>query len=273
MTLKMTRGASTAQLKLTVKSWAFPQRPPGRPAGPMPQHTPSAGIHAPATHLQRNHSVATPAGNALLPSAGYSPIAVLGKRAMDITLASLLLLCLSVPLLILALLVKLTSDGPVFYLQERVGQHGRSFRMYKFRSMKVNADAELMALLQAQGTDKTPFFKVQKDPRLTSIGRFLRRYSLDELPQLLNVLGGSMSLVGPRPQRPHEVALYDERARRRLLVPPGMSGLWQVSGRSSLGYEESLQLDLRYVDTWSLLMDIVILLRTFKAVFACTGAL
>jgi len=198
---------------------------------------------------------------------------MLGKRAMDICFALLLLILLSLPLLMLALLVKLTSEGPVFYLQERVGQHGHPFRMYKFRSMKLNADAELMALLQAQGTDKTPFFKVHKDPRLTSIGGFLRRYSLDELPQLLNVLAGSMSLVGPRPQRPHEVALYDDHARRRLTVPPGMSGLWQVSGRSSLSWEESLQLDLRYVDNWSLLVDILILLRTFKAVFACTGAL
>lgn len=206
-------------------------------------------------------------------SPSYSRSAILAKRFMDIALASLLIICLSVLLLVLALVVKATSAGPVFFVQERVGQHGRTFRMYKFRSMKLNADAELAALLQAQGTANTPFFKVQKDPRLTRIGGFLRRYSLDELPQLLNVVAGSMSLVGPRPQRAGEVALYNEHAQRRLLVPPGMSGLWQVSGRSNLSWEESLHLDLHYIDNWSLVADLAILLRTFRAVFACTGAI
>lgn len=209
----------------------------------------------------------------LTPTAKSRTAALVTKRVMDIGLASLLIIGLSAVILGLALLIKLTSPGPVVYVQERVGQNGRRFRMYKFRSMKLDADAELAALLQAQGTANTPFFKVDKDPRLTRIGGFLRRYSLDELPQLFNVVAGSMSLVGPRPQRISEVSLYDEHTRsRRLSVPPGMTGLWQVSGRSNLSWKESLHLDLHYVDNWSLVADWLILLRTFKAVIACTGA-
>jgi lipopolysaccharide/colanic/teichoic acid biosynthesis glycosyltransferase len=231
---------------------------------------------AATARLERSHvverltSTAQPAIRAA--SGNYGRTAIAAKRAMDTILGLLLILGLSALFVVLALLVKITSPGPIFYVQERVGQHGRLFRMYKFRSMKVNADAELAELLHAQGTANKPLFKVDKDPRLTSIGGFLRRYSLDELPQLINVLVGNMSLVGPRPQRPGEVALYDERARRRLLVPPGMTGLWQVSGRSNLSWKESLHLDIHYVDNWSLVADWVILFRTFRAVFACTGA-
>jgi lipopolysaccharide/colanic/teichoic acid biosynthesis glycosyltransferase len=173
---------------------------------------------------------------------------------------------------LLALLVKLTDGGPIFYKQERVGLRGTTFKMLKFRSMQVNADIELNKLLSAQGTAGTPLFKIENDPRITPLGRVLRKYSLDELPQLLNVLGGSMSLVGPRPQREGEVALYDDAAHRRLYVSPGMSGLWQVSGRSNLSWDESIRLDLYYVENWSLMGDIVILFKTFKAVFASTGA-
>lgn len=194
------------------------------------------------------------------------------KRTFDIFVASFLVLCLSPVFLVVSLLVRFTSDGPVFYRQERVGLRGTSFRMLKFRSMRVNADAELRELLQMQGTSETPLFKVDNDPRITPIGRVLRKYSLDELPQLLNVIGGSMSLVGPRPQREGEVALYDDAAHRRLYVSPGMSGLWQVSGRSNLSWEESIRLDLYYVENWSLMGDVVILFKTFKAVFASTGA-
>ncbi|XAS71263.1 sugar transferase [Micrococcaceae bacterium Sec5.1] len=194
------------------------------------------------------------------------------KRTFDIAIASILVLLLSPLLLILGLLVKLTSEGPVFYRQERVGLRGSSFYMLKFRSMKVNADDELLRLLDAQGSAGKPLFKIENDPRITSVGRVLRKYSLDELPQLLNVIGGSMSLVGPRPQRDGEVALYDDAAHRRLYVSPGMSGLWQVSGRSNLTWEESIRLDLYYVENWSLMGDVVILFRTFRAVFASTGA-
>lgn len=194
------------------------------------------------------------------------------KRTFDIAIAGSLVVILSPLFLLIALLVKATSSGPVFYRQTRVGLRGSTFDMLKFRSMRPNADAELAALLEAQGSADKPLFKVENDPRITPVGRILRKYSLDELPQLINVLGGSMSLVGPRPQRDGEVALYDDAAHRRLYVSPGMSGLWQVSGRSNLSWEESIRLDLYYVENWSLMGDVVILFRTFKAVFASTGA-
>ncbi|WP_066294558.1 sugar transferase [Arthrobacter sp. B6] len=194
------------------------------------------------------------------------------KRAFDIAVSSLLLVLLSPAFAILAMLVKLTDPGPVFYRQERIGLRGSTFNMLKFRSMRVNADTELQKLLEAQGSANSPLFKVENDPRITPLGQILRKFSLDELPQLLNVLGGSMSLVGPRPQRAGEVALYDDIAHRRLYVSPGMSGLWQVSGRSNLTWEESIRLDLYYVENWSLMGDLVILFKTFKAVFASTGA-
>lgn len=194
------------------------------------------------------------------------------KRAFDLALGGLLVACLAPVFMVLAILVRITDSGPVFYRQERIGLRGTTFQMLKFRSMRVNADAELHALLKSQGSSDTPLFKVDNDPRITSLGRVLRKYSLDELPQLLNVLQGSMSLVGPRPQRESEVALYDDAAHRRLYVSPGMSGLWQVSGRSNLTWEESIRLDLYYVENWSLMGDVVILFKTFKAVFASTGA-
>lgn len=194
------------------------------------------------------------------------------KRAFDIVGAGILIVSLSPVFLVLALLVRTTSPGPIFYEQERIGLRGTTFKMLKFRSMRVDADTELLDLLQAQGSADTPLFKVTNDPRVTRIGRILRKYSLDELPQLFNVLNGSMSLVGPRPQREPEVALYDDAAHRRLYVSPGMSGLWQVSGRSNLTWEESIRLDLYYVENWSLMGDVLILFKTFKAVFASTGA-
>ncbi|GAT85537.1 polyprenyl glycosylphosphotransferase [Paenarthrobacter nicotinovorans] len=194
------------------------------------------------------------------------------KRAFDLIFAGALTLLLLPLFLVLAVLVKMTSRGPIFYSQERIGLRGTTFKMLKFRSMKVNADAELQMLLAAQGTADKPLFKIERDPRITPVGRVLRKFSLDELPQLLNVLAGSMSLVGPRPQREGEVALYDDAAYRRLYVSPGMSGLWQVSGRSNLSWEESIRLDLYYVENWSLMGDVVILFKTFRAVFASTGA-
>jgi exopolysaccharide biosynthesis polyprenyl glycosylphosphotransferase len=195
------------------------------------------------------------------------------KRTFDITIAALLVLALSPIFILLALLIKFTSGSPVLYRQERIGLRGTTFAMLKFRSMKTGADAELAQLLSDQGTNGVPLFKIENDPRITPIGRILRKYSLDELPQLFNVLGGSMSLVGPRPQRQGEVALYDDDAHRRLYVSPGMSGLWQVSGRSNLSWGESIRLDLYYVENWSLMGDIVILFKTFKAVFGSNGAI
>ncbi|MEC5151158.1 sugar transferase [Cryobacterium sp. GrIS_2_6] len=203
----------------------------------------------------------------------YDGLKNFAKRSLDIV-GSITLLALFSPLLIgIAALVSLTSVGPVIFRQERVGLNGEPFRMLKFRSMTVNADAQLVALLKAQGTIDQPLFKVANDPRFTKIGGFLRRYSLDELLQLFNVVKGDMSLVGPRPQRGGEVALYDSAATRRLFVKPGMSGLWQVSGRSNLSWEDSLRLDLYYVENWSFTGDIVILWRTFKAVFSSDGAI
>lgn len=196
----------------------------------------------------------------------YTRRQVILKRTVDIAGSGLLLLLLSPVFLTIALLVKLGSKGPVFYGQERIGLNGAPFTMLKFRSMIVDADDQLADLLAQQGTSDKPLFKVENDPRITPIGRILRKHSLDEFPQLVNVFLGSMSLVGPRPQREGEVALYDDAARRRLIVKPGMSGLWQVSGRSALSWEDAIRLDLYYVENWSLTGDISILLRTFKAV-------
>ncbi|MCD2187842.1 sugar transferase [Actinomycetospora soli] len=192
------------------------------------------------------------------------------KAGIDRVGAAFLLLLLAPVLLTIAALVK-RDGGPVFYRQERVGLNGRHFRMVKFRSMVVNADqqvGELAATNEAAG----PLFKMKRDPRITAVGSTLRRLSLDELPQLFNVLGGSMSLVGPRPPLSREVAKYETDARRKLLVRPGMTGLWQVSGRSDLTWEESVRLDLRYVENWSPALDINILWKTVGAVTRGRGA-
>lgn len=194
------------------------------------------------------------------------------KRAFDLVFAAGLLVVLAPLFIVTAVLIRLTSRGAVFYGQERIGLSGEPFTMLKFRSMVTDADAHLAELLAAQGTGGTPLFKVKDDPRITPVGRVLRRYSIDELPQLLNVLKGDMSLVGPRPQRDGEVRLYDSKAGRRLVVKPGMSGLWQVSGRSNLSWEDSIRLDLFYVENWSITNDIIILLRTARAVFGADGA-
>ena len=191
------------------------------------------------------------------------------KRSLDIVASALGLLLLAPLLLPVALLVK-KDGGPVFFYQERVGFRGETFRMVKFRSMVVDAEARKAELMdQNEGAG---LFKMVDDPRITPVGRFIRKYSIDELPQLWNVLVGDMSLVGPRPPLPSEVAQYEQDAYRRLLVKPGITGLWQVSGRSNLSWEESIRLDLYYVENWSLVGDVVILLRTVRAVFAKDGA-
>ncbi|MEQ3549094.1 sugar transferase [Pseudonocardia nematodicida] len=193
------------------------------------------------------------------------------KHSADKLVASLILLLTAPVFVAIALAVKLSDRGPVFFAQERVGTNGRTFRMLKFRSMVVDAEARLAEL--ARSNDGAgPLFKMRRDPRVTAVGEVLRKYSLDELPQLLNVLSGSMSLVGPRPPLPREVATYAVDARRRLLVRPGMTGLWQVSGRSALSWEESIRLDLRYVENWSVALDLLILWKTFGAVVRSRGA-
>jgi len=190
------------------------------------------------------------------------------KRSFDLVAAVTIAIVISPVLLIVAIAVSWTSAGPILYKSERIGLNGKPFRMLKFRSMRVGADKELKALLEAQGTSEKPLFKVKDDPRITPVGRFLRKYSLDELPQVFNVIGGSMSLVGPRPQIAAEVALYSEAAKRRLLTRPGITGLWQVSGRSTLDWDAAVRLDLYYVENWSLAGDIAILLKTARAVLA-----
>jgi len=193
------------------------------------------------------------------------------KGGLDRAVAALALVLLAPALLAIALAVKVTSPGPVLYRQERVGVNGQAFTMLKFRSMVVDADRQVDAL-EAQNISDGLLFKMRVDPRVTPVGRVLRRLSLDELPQLLNVLGGSMSLVGPRPPLPGEVARYDTSVSRRLLVKPGLTGLWQISGRSDLSWEESVRLDLRYVENWSLAMDLLILVKTVRAVVSSSGA-
>jgi len=194
------------------------------------------------------------------------------KRTFDVLASSLLIVLASPVLLGVVIAVKRSGPGDIIYRQVRVGRHGNPFGMLKFRSMVQHADDQLESLLDAQGTSDTPLFKVTNDPRITPVGLFLRKYSLDELPQLFNVFLGEMSLVGPRPQRAAEVALYDDAASRRLIMKPGMSGLWQVSGRSNLSWEDSIRLDLYYVENWSLTADILILWRTVRAVVRPEGA-
>lgn len=193
------------------------------------------------------------------------------KRLSDLFAAGLLLLLASPAMILVAAMIKLDSAGPVFFRQERVGMEGSHFHMLKFRSMAVDAEARL-AELARQNEGSGPLFKMKNDPRVTRIGGVLRRFSVDELPQLFNVLTGSMSLVGPRPPLPKEVEAYESDVRRRLLVKPGLTGLWQVSGRSNLSWQDSVRLDLYYVENWSLAGDLVIILRTVRAVFGSTGA-
>ena len=187
------------------------------------------------------------------------------KRAGDILGALTLVILLSPVLLTIAALVRATSPGPALFRQRRVGLHGREFTMLKFRSMSQDAEERLASLAGHRDHGNEVMFKMRHDPRVTPLGRVLRRFSLDELPQLLNVIGGSMSLVGPRPPLPLEVDRYADHVHRRFLVKPGITGLWQVSGRSSLSWDDTVRLDLTYVEGWTLIGDCRILLRTFRA--------
>jgi exopolysaccharide biosynthesis polyprenyl glycosylphosphotransferase len=195
------------------------------------------------------------------------------KRAFDLVAASVLLVLLAPLLGVISLMVRLSSPGPVLFRQRRVGINGARFDMMKFRSMVTDAEAMLESLRSQQGREgNTVLFKMANDPRVTPVGRVLRRFSLDELPQLFNVIKGSMSLVGPRPPLESEVDQYDPHVHRRFLVKPGITGLWQVSGRSNLSWEDTVRLDLYYVENWSITGDLVILWRTFKAVVGRSGA-
>ncbi|MFG6503087.1 sugar transferase [Microbacterium sp. P05] len=191
------------------------------------------------------------------------------KRSLDLTASVLGVILISPLLAALAITVRLTSQGPIFFRQTRVGLRGKEFTMIKFRSMVTNAE-DLLEQLERQQRDagNEVLFKMKNDPRITPVGRVMRKFSLDELPQLFNVIGGSMSLVGPRPPLPKEVAQYADHVHRRFLAKPGITGLWQVSGRSSLSWDDSVRLDLSYVENWTLLGDLVILAKTARAAAA-----
>jgi exopolysaccharide biosynthesis polyprenyl glycosylphosphotransferase len=243
-------------------SWALEQRgvelivSPGivEVAGPRISIRPVAGLSL--LHLER-------------PSVSGGPHLL--KSIFDRVVGCLMLLGVAPILMVTATLVKFTSRGPVLFRQTRVGRGGKQFQMLKFRTMVLDAEerqAELHTLNQGNGI----LFKMRDDPRITKIGKYLRRFSIDELPQLVNVLRGDMSLVGPRPPLPAEVAQYAIDDARRMLVKPGLTGLWQVSGRSDLTWEESMRLDLRYADNWSIALDLLILWKTARAVLGSDGA-
>ena len=204
------------------------------------------------------------------------PMQLLGARAVvkrmfDVVLASIGLLVTAPVWLAVALAIKLTSRGPVLYRQERVGQKGRLFTIYKFRTMVAGAD-QMLDNLRSLNEASGPLFKLRRDPRVTRVGRWLRRHSLDEVPQLLNVLKGDMTLVGPRPPLPSEVQAYESWHFDRLEVRPGVTGLWQVSGRSDLSFEEYVRRDLFYIDNWSLALDLYILAKTIPKMLLGSGA-
>ena len=223
-------------------------------AGPRIHMRPVAGL--PLLHLEQ-------------PQAGQA--AGWGKRAFDVAGALLALLLLSPVMLVVSALIKLEGPGPILFVQPRVGRDGRAFGCYKFRSMFVDAAAREKELRERAGHTGA-LFKMPDDPRITRVGKFIRRYSIDELPQLVNVVRGEMSLVGPRPQQAWEVETYTDWEDRRLRVRPGMTGLWQVSGRSQLSFDEAIRLDLYYVDNWSMTADVVIMVKTVRAVLGTSGA-
>lgn len=217
-------------------------------AGPRLQTRPVAGL--PLIHVE------TPQ---------YTRGQRFAKRSMDLTLGVIGIVVLAPVMAVIAAMIASTASGPVFFAQTRVGLDGRTFRMWKFRTMVHNAEELLPGLADQRDRGNEVLFKMSEDPRVTPVGRILRRYSLDELPQLFNVVGGSMALVGPRPPLPREVQRYADHVHRRFLVKPGVTGLWQVSGRSRLSWEESVRLDLSYVENWTLAGDVVILLKTLRA--------
>lgn len=201
----------------------------------------------------------------------FSGLSRVVKGAFDRGAAAFMLCCLTPVFLAITVAVRISSRGPALFKQTRVGRSGTEFTMLKFRSMYVDAEERLLELERLSDGNGV-LFKMHSDPRVTRVGQFLRKYSLDELPQLINVLRGHMSLVGPRPPLPREVARYETHVHRRLLVKPGLTGLWQISGRSDLSWEETVRLDLRYVENWSIATDLLILWKTARAVIAGSGA-
>lgn len=202
----------------------------------------------------------------------YSGAKRFEKRAFDVCFATLVLIATLPLLLLVAIAIKLTSRGPVFYRSERIGLDGKPFSIIKFRSMVADADAQIERLAEFNECGGGVLFKIRRDPRVTNVGRIIRRFSIDELPQFLNVLMRHMSVVGPRPPLRREVDMYDDLVRRRLLVRPGITGLWQVSGRSDLSWEDSVRFDLSYVENWSMLNDLVIVAKTLRVVVNGAGA-
>jgi lipopolysaccharide/colanic/teichoic acid biosynthesis glycosyltransferase len=194
-----------------------------------------------------------------------------GKRSIDVVLSAAGLAGLFLLFAVLAVLIKLDSSGPAFYQQVRVGKDGRPFRLLKFRSMRQDADL-LLADLEQLNEVSGPMFKIRRDPRVTRVGAFIRRYSLDELPQLINVMRGEMSLVGPRPPLPSEVERYEDWQLARLRALPGITGLWQVTGRSEVTFDDMVRLDLQYIRNRSIALDLEIMLRTIPAVLGTRGA-
>ena len=187
------------------------------------------------------------------------------KRAFDLFAATCGIIILSPLMLIIAILIKSEGHGPIFYKQKRIGQNGKAFEMYKFRSMFVNAD-QMLAELKEQNDVEGPMFKMKDDPRITKIGHFIRKHSLDELPQFLNVIKGDMSLVGPRPPLPSEVTEYSDYDKQRLYVTPGCTGLWQATERNEVGFNEMVQLDIQYIQRASLIFDLWIIWKTIEII-------
>lgn len=238
------------------------------------EHRPITAIGWPSPAPAARRSAAAPASTPardrqVVAFAGRAEAAV--RRATDVVVSAFALLLLTPVLLAVALAVAVGDGGPVLFRQVRVGRDGRTFTMHKFRSMTVDAESRRAALAPFSDGNGV-LFKMHDDPRVTPVGRFLRRYCLDELPQLWDALRGDMSVVGPRPALPEEVARYDLTARRRLLVKPGITGPWQISGRSDLSWADSVRLDLDYVEHRSLRRDVAILLRTAGAVLRADGA-
>jgi exopolysaccharide biosynthesis polyprenyl glycosylphosphotransferase len=201
-------------------------------------------------------------------SKGYYMI----KRAIDFLGAACGIIALSPIMLIVAIAIKLESKGPIVFSQERVGKDGSTFKMHKFRSMVINAE-ELLDKLKDKNEMSGPMFKIKEDPRITKIGRFIRKTSIDELPQLFNVLVGEMSLVGPRPSLPHEVAEFSDYHKQRLYAKPGLTCYWQVMGRNKIGFAEWMELDIRYVKERSIWLDIKLIFRTFFVLFGDENAM
>jgi lipopolysaccharide/colanic/teichoic acid biosynthesis glycosyltransferase len=220
--------------------------------------------------LAQREEIVSGAKHVLVTGAVDHTLQVIAKRIVDVVLASILLVLLTPMLLIVAALIRLDSKGPVIFVQRRVGLLGREFRMLKFRSMCADAEDRLAGLAHLN-VGGEHLIRIKKDPRITRFGSVLRRMSLDELPQLVNVVKGDMSLVGPRPQSPNEVALYTARERERLSVRPGMTGLWQVTARDNPSFDEWIRLDLEYMHRWNLLLDMKILLQTPAVVLRTTN--